>query len=354
MRFSEGSKSGSASAATSYLVTKTDQPADNKEGEKEWCDPSSDGTLTQDIAEQSTPTDSSTGIKMGSRYGEWKDSSEPHETNSTSTSKSTQNDVEEDDYMPEHTNQGLDARQSESGNDKNEVSGAQTEGTTPTDEPNGLRDLYDETPSNGVAAASSSVAEATQDCRLNRLEDAGSTIIEAIGEDSERDGLLKTPHRFAKSMMALTSGYRMSAENIIKSALFDVDSDDLVVVRDIDFHSLCEHHMLPFYGKVHIGYIPQGKVVGLSKLARVVEVFSRRLQVQERLTQEIAEALYHYTDALGVAVFVSASHMCMSMRGVEQPDSKTSTTCFKGCFKGQAESSRAHRNDFFDHLRNSN
>ena len=157
-----------------------------------------------------------------------------------------------------------------------------------------------------------------------------------LGEDPERDGLLKTPERVARSLSWLTRGYGVDARDVIGDALFDVDSESMVMVRDIELYSLCEHHMLPFFGKVHIAYIPNGKVVGLSKLARVVEVFARRLQVQERLTEEIAQALEDALRPRGVGVVVEAAHLCMMMRGVEKQNSQTITSALRGAFRDDA------------------
>ena len=157
--------------------------------------------------------------------------------------------------------------------------------------------------------------------------------LELIGEDATRDGLLKTPERVAKAMAWLTRGYALDARQVIGDALFEVDSEQMVLVRDIEMYSMCEHHMLPFYGKVHIAYIPDGRVVGLSKLARVVEVYARRLQVQERLTEEIAGALDDVLRPRGVGVVIEAAHMCMMMRGVEKQSSMTVTSALRGAFK---------------------
>jgi GTP cyclohydrolase I len=160
--------------------------------------------------------------------------------------------------------------------------------------------------------------------------------LELLGEDPERDGLLKTPSRVAKSMAWLTRGYEMDAKEVIGDALFEVDSEGMVMVRDIELYSLCEHHLLPFYGKAHIAYIPDGRVVGLSKLARVVEVFARRLQVQERLTEQVALALEESLRPKGVGVVVEAAHLCMMMRGVEKQNSMTVTSALRGAFKDDA------------------
>jgi len=157
--------------------------------------------------------------------------------------------------------------------------------------------------------------------------------LELLGEDPERDGLLKTPERVAKSLTWLTRGYSLNVHDAIGDALFEVDSESMVMVRDIELYSLCEHHMLPFFGKAHIAYLPNGKVVGLSKLARVVEVFSRRLQVQERLTEDIADALEEVLRPAGVGVVIEAVHLCMMMRGVEKQNSQTITSALRGAFR---------------------
>lgn len=158
-------------------------------------------------------------------------------------------------------------------------------------------------------------------------------ILSLIGENPAREGLVKTPERVAKAMQFLTQGYEQSPEDILKGAMFCEDYKQMVIVRDIDFYSMCEHHMLPFFGKVHIGYIPNGYITGLSKLPRVVDVFARRLQVQERLTTEIKECIQNTLNPLGVIVVVEAEHMCMQMRGVEKQHSLTTTSDFTGAFK---------------------
>lgn len=158
-------------------------------------------------------------------------------------------------------------------------------------------------------------------------------IIESIGEDPEREGVLKTPERAAKAMQFLTQGYSMDAEKILKKAVFKESYDEMVVVKDIELYSLCEHHMLPFFGKAHIAYIPNGRIIGLSKLPRVVDIFSRRLQVQERLTHDILECLNKTLKPQGAAVVIEAVHMCMMMRGVQKQNSATTTSGFRGQFK---------------------
>ena len=161
-------------------------------------------------------------------------------------------------------------------------------------------------------------------------------ILERIGEDPTREGLEKTPLRVAKAMQFLTQGYEMDAHAIVRGAMFNEPASEMVLVKDIELYSLCEHHMLPFFGKAHIAYIPNGRIVGLSKVARVVDVYARRLQVQERLTHEILECLNETLDPLGVAVVIEAKHLCMMMRGVQKQNSTTTTSAFTGQFKDPA------------------
>jgi GTP cyclohydrolase I len=172
-------------------------------------------------------------------------------------------------------------------------------------------------------------------------------LLVRIGEDPTRDGLIETPERVEKSMAFLTRGYAMDATSVIQDALFDVDYDEMVIVKDIEFFSLCEHHMLPFFGKAHVAYVPNGKVIGLSKIPRVVDVFARRLQVQERLTTEIADAISAAIDPQGVAVILEAQHLCMMMRGVEKQSSATVTSAMRGVFKTQLQT----RNEFLSLVR---
>lgn len=165
------------------------------------------------------------------------------------------------------------------------------------------------------------------------LQESFSRILTDIGEDVQREGIQKTPERAAKAIQFLTSGYIQDAGAILESAMFDEDYHDMVIVKDIEFYSLCEHHMLPFYGKAHIAYIPDGKIVGLSKIPRIVNVFARRLQVQERLTHDILECINKTLKPQGVAVVIEASHMCMAMRGVQKQNSATTTSGFRGQFE---------------------
>src|ERR1700728_4229226 len=162
-------------------------------------------------------------------------------------------------------------------------------------------------------------------------------LLRRIGEDPTRDGLLRTPERMEKSFAFLTQGYTQSIEDVLHNALFDVDYDEMVMVRDIEFYSQCEHHLLPFFGKAHVAYVPQGKVIGLSKLPRIVDVFARRLQVQERLTHQVAEAIDDAIHPQGVAVVMEAEHLCMMMRGVQKQHSQTVTSAMLGVFKSQPQ-----------------
>lgn len=159
------------------------------------------------------------------------------------------------------------------------------------------------------------------------------SIIEDLGEDTNRDGLLKTPERASKAMQFLTQGYHQDAAEILKSAMFKESYNEMVIVKDIELYSLCEHHILPFFGKAHIAYIPNGHIVGLSKIPRIVDVFARRLQVQERLTEQILDCINNTLQPEGVAVVIEASHMCMMMRGVQKQNSTTTTSGFRGAFK---------------------
>ena len=164
------------------------------------------------------------------------------------------------------------------------------------------------------------------------MSEAVHSMLEGIGEDPQREGLLKTPERVAKSLRFLTKGYREDPEEMLKKAVFTESYDEMVLVKDIDLFSMCEHHMLPFFGKAHVAYIPDGKIVGISKLARVVEVYARRLQVQERLTQQIRDVIQDVLNPRGVGVVIEAKHMCMVMRGVEKQNSVTTTSAMSGEF----------------------
>ena len=168
---------------------------------------------------------------------------------------------------------------------------------------------------------------------LEQLAEHYKQIITLLGEDTEREGLQKTPMRVAKAMQTLTQGYTMDAHKVLTDALFKEDYNHMVIVKDIDFFSLCEHHMLPFYGKVHVAYIPNGTITGLSKIARVVDIYSHRLQVQERMTMQIRQCIEETLHPLGVMVVVEAKHMCMQMRGVEKQNSITTTSEFSGAFQ---------------------
>ena len=165
------------------------------------------------------------------------------------------------------------------------------------------------------------------------MEEYFSKIIESIGEDVTREGLIDTPKRAAKAFAFLNNGYEKNLEEVLNGAIFESDSEDMVIVKDIELYSLCEHHLLPFVGKCHIAYLPQGKVLGLSKLARIVDMYARRLQIQENLTTQIADAVNTAVNARGVAVVIEAKHMCMMMRGVEKQNSVMTTSSMKGIFR---------------------
>jgi GTP cyclohydrolase IA len=172
-------------------------------------------------------------------------------------------------------------------------------------------------------------------------------LLLGMGEDPQREGLVKTPERVETSLKFLTRGYKLDIEHIINGALFEASYDEMVVVKDIEVYSLCEHHLLPFYGKCHIAYIPKNKIIGLSKIPRIVDVFSRRLQVQERLTTEVANAIHKYLEPQGVGVVVEAFHLCMMMRGVQKQNSKTITSCMLGRFKSDPKT----RSEFMDFIK---
>lgn len=167
----------------------------------------------------------------------------------------------------------------------------------------------------------------------SNLKNLYSDLLDTIGEDKERDGLKLTPHRVARSMQFLLQGYEQDPDEVMQNALFDEKYSEMVIVKDIELYSMCEHHMLPFYGKAHIAYIPGEKIVGLSKIARVVDIYARRLQVQERLTNQILDALDRNLKPMGVAVVIEAQHMCMMMRGVQKQNSITTTSAFRGIFE---------------------
>lgn len=208
---------------------------------------------------------------------------------------------------------------------------------------------------NALSWPSAGAAErATEDpasakARENRIAAAVHTILTELGEDPDRPGIQDTPGRYARALLDLTRGYQQNLVEVMNGAVFDEDHDEMVIVKDITVHSLCEHHLVPFYGKIHIGYIPRSKVVGLSKLARIAEMFSRRLQVQERLTKQVAMALWEALEPQGVAVVMEAAHMCMEMRGVQKPGASTTTSCMLGCFRDRQKT----REEFLSLLRNS-
>jgi GTP cyclohydrolase IA len=179
-------------------------------------------------------------------------------------------------------------------------------------------------------------------------KDIYAELLKRYDKDPTRDGLLRTPERMEKAMEFLTRGYAQDPAQVLRDALFDVDYDQMVIVRDIEFYSLCEHHLLPFFGKAHIAYIPNGKVVGLSKMARLVDIFARRLQVQERLTRQVADAIEDAIHPQGVGVVMEAQHLCMMMRGVEKQDSSTVTSAMTGVFRDQ----QGTRNEFLSLVRN--
>ena len=185
--------------------------------------------------------------------------------------------------------------------------------------------------------------EGANEERLTLMRSAVETLLRCLGEDPQREGLVRTPERMAQALLYCTKGYDEKLDDIVNGAIFEEHHHEMIIVKDIDLASLCEHHMVPFTGKVHVGYIPKSKVLGLSKIARIAEMYSRRLQVQERLTRQIAEAIRSAIDPLGVGVVVEATHMCMVMRGVEKTGAKTITSSLLGCFQADLGT----RSEFF-------
>ena len=175
--------------------------------------------------------------------------------------------------------------------------------------------------------------KATMIVKGHELEQIYAQLLDSIGEDRSREGLRATPKRAAKALQYLTHGYHLNLDEVINNALFESDIQEMVLVKDIELYSMCEHHLLPFIGKCHVAYMPQGRVLGLSKVARVVDVFARRLQIQEQLTKQIADTILKYTDAAGVGVVIEAQHLCMMMRGVEKQNSVMKTSCLLGTFR---------------------
>jgi len=182
---------------------------------------------------------------------------------------------------------------------------------------------------------------------MKSMVDAYTSILDGIGENLERDGLVDTPERAAKAMAYLTQGYNQTLEEVLNNAVFESDSEEMVIVRDIELYSMCEHHVLPFIGKAHVAYLPTGKVIGLSKVARIVDMYARRLQIQENLTQQIARAINDVTGGLGVGVVIEAQHMCMMMRGVQKQNSMMTTSAMLGTFRSDINT----RNEFLQLIR---
>lgn len=172
---------------------------------------------------------------------------------------------------------------------------------------------------------------------LNRVEEITRELLQRVGENPEREGLLRTPHRVAKAWDFLTNGYRTDLDKLLNNAVFHEDCSEMVIVKDVEFFSLCEHHLLPFFGRAHVGYLPRGKVIGLSKIPRIIDMHARRLQVQERLTHEVAQTLMKVLEPAGVAVILEARHMCMQMRGVEKQNSYATTSAMLGEFHDDSE-----------------
>lgn len=187
----------------------------------------------------------------------------------------------------------------------------------------------------------------TEDDPVSRMEGHFREIIKLMGEDGTREGLVRTPERAAKAFHFLTRGYRQSLDDIVNGAVFSSDTDEMVIIRNIEMYSLCEHHVLPFIGKCHVAYLPDGKVLGLSKIARIVDLFARRLQIQEVLTKQVAESVQAAIAAKGVGVIIEAQHMCMMMRGVEKQNSVMTTSCMLGTFRSQPQT----RNEFLGLVR---
>lgn len=217
------------------------------------------------------------------------------------------------------------------------------------DDMNDIKSFHEESKRMKTSEDVSESSSETDD-RLQKMANAYRTIIECLGEDPDREGIERTPMRAAKAMAFLTGGYCQTVSDVVGEGVFNEEThNDMVLVKNIDIHSLCEHHMVPFSGKVHIAYIPNGKILGLSKLARIANLFSRRLQVQERLCRQIAEAIESAAQPHGVAVVVEASHMCMVMRGVEKAGASTVTSTLLGTFKEDKQI----RKEFFDHVNSS-
>jgi GTP cyclohydrolase I len=198
-----------------------------------------------------------------------------------------------------------------------------------------------------MATISARVERAEETLETTSTQDIYRELLTRLGEDPNRDGLIHTPERIEKALKFLTRGYTMDVNAVLHDALFDVDYDEMVIVKDIEFYSMCEHHMLPFFGKAHVAYVPNGKVIGLSKIARLVDVFARRLQVQERLTRQIADSITEAIKPQGVAVILEGQHLCMMMRGVEKQHSATVTSAMLGVFKTQLQT----RNEFLSLVR---
>ena len=197
---------------------------------------------------------------------------------------------------------------------------------------------FDDNPSSDLIAGSKEKRE--------EIQVAIRQILEAVGEDPDRDGLKRTPERIARMYGELLSGYQMDPQKLVNDALFDVKYDEMVIVRDIEFYSLCEHHMLPFVGRVHVAYIPNGKVIGISKIPRIVDLYARRLQVQERMTRQIADFIRDLLQPQGVAVVVEAMHLCMSMRGVQKHNARMTTSAMHGAFRANPPT----RQEFLDNI----